>query len=116
MKPWEVHSNNRKPADEFTIPLWAQFKPCDFYFALSISDNAVIAYIVPAEFWEKTTRIFYDSMPIVHHLPNYLEEIFEGGYEADSNISQAEVSNDLLRLGFSHNHFFQRYIDQNKIV
>ena len=115
MKPWDIDTS-KKPTDDFTIPLWAPFKPSDFYFASSISDGVVVIYIVPSDFWDKNARTFHDSMPIIQHLPNYLQEIFEGGYEADVGFPLEEISRDLLRRGFSHNHFFQKYIDQNKII
>lgn len=115
VKPWEIRSS-KKPSDAFTIPLWAAFKPSDFYFASSLSEDVVIIYIVPAEHWDRSCKTFHDSMPIVQHLPNYLQEIFEGAYEADEGLTTQDVCRDLLRRGFTHNHFFQRYIDQYNVA
>jgi len=115
MKPWDIHTHGKKPDDAFTLPLWAPFGPDAFYFATTFMDGVAVIYIVPVDYWNLNARTFHDSMPIVHHLPNYLEEIFEGAYEAEKGIQLSEVSRDLLRKGFTHNHFFQRYIDQNKV-
>lgn len=112
LKPWDINSF-KKPSDDFTMPLWAPFKPGDFYFAIA-QTKPIIIFIVPAEFWDKNAKTFWDSMPITHHLPNYLCEIFEGGYEVESDIDSGQVCKDLFIKGFQHNHHFQNYIDRNK--
>lgn len=113
MKPWTIKksANGRRPADEFTIPLWADFKPKDFYFAIYWQDDVkmTVVCIAPIEYFDSNNKMFDDSMPIVQYLPNYLEEIVPGMYETD--ISPHEVRRNLVEWGFKHNHFFQKFID-----
>ena len=114
MKPWEIKSSGKKPTDAFLIPLWAEFRPKDFYFATSHDEESTVVYIVPADYYEKFGCMYDDSIPIVQHLPNYLEEIFECVYEAPREMNLDFIHADMLRRGFSHNYFFQQFIDRNK--
>lgn len=115
MKPWQIHSSGKKVEDSFIVPLWAEFKPRDFYFASQWEDDVktAVIYLVPREVFDKTGRMFEDSMPIIQHLPEYLEEILCGVYEADG-IPQHLVEDDLKLRGFEHNIFFQKFVEQNR--
>lgn len=112
MKPWTFYNGKTRPTDAFIIPLWASFKPKDFYIALlwHKETRTTTVYVVPSEFYDRNGCMFEDSIPIVQHLPNYMEEVLEGVYEAD-NVPIDVVSRDLFKRGFSHNHYFQRFID-----
>jgi hypothetical protein len=113
MKPWTIkkNANGQRPTDEFTLPLWADFKPKDFYFAIRWEDDVkmTVVCIVPVEYFDSKNEMLDDSMPIVQYLPNYLEEIVPGMYETD--VSPHEVRRNLVEWGFRHNHFFQKFID-----
>lgn len=115
MKPWDTQTKaGKKPTDEFLIPLWADFKPKDFYFAIQWHDDveATVIYMVPVDYYDLHNKMLNDSMPIVHLLPAYFEETIECIYEADA-IPVERVVHDLTSRGFSHNYFFQQYIDKN---
>jgi len=121
MKPWHIKlTSGKKVEDSFIVPLWAPFKPRDFYFAIrnimEEGKTVVVVYIAPREYYDNSGRMFHDSMPILHHLPTYMEETSEGVYEADQGINSHKVQNDFLRLGFEHNHYFQSYIDKNQFA
>ena len=110
-KPWHVKYLAQKPSDDFIIPLWKGFKPKDFYFATSWESETVLVYIVPCDYYISHAELYYDSMPIVHLLPDYLEEISDCIYKTNS-ISQHLVHKDMLASGFLNNFFLQKYIDQ----
>lgn len=115
MKPWDYYQVGQKPSkafDEFIVPLWGKLWPKDFYFAYHYSDecNSTIVYIAPVEYFDNNASMFDDSMPIMHLLPNYLEEIMECVYEVSG---KPDIEKDMKRLGFVHCHFFQRYIDES---
>src|SRR5258708_6773525 len=116
MKPWDIKGNfdGRGSSDAFTMPLWEKFDPTDFYFALRVESdvNMTIACFVPAEYFDLSGKMFYDSMPITKHIPPYLEEILPGMYEADIPIH--EVRRVLLDRGFTYNHFFQKVVDKQE--
>jgi hypothetical protein len=113
MKPWELNKNNKRVADEFYIPLFDLYKPKDFYFAVIWEEDVktTIVYIVPADYYDLSGKMYEDSMPIVQHIPPYLEEVSEGEYETHTPI--LKVQHDMVKAGFVHNMFFQRYISDH---
>jgi hypothetical protein len=112
MKPWALKLNDRAD-DNFTVPLWEHYKPKDFYFATQWEEDvkSTIVYIVPADYFDVSGKMFSDSMPIVQYLPSYMEEVSECEYECKVPI--LNVQHDLLMIGFTHNQSFQRYIDKH---
>lgn len=113
MKPWDIKTTGNKPTDDFLVPLWAQFRPKDFYFASQWMDDvgSTLIYIVPSEYFDKFGNMYEDSMPIVHYLPEYLEEILPCVYEAE-DIMMYRVEQELKSYGFNHNRWFQKFIDE----
>ena len=116
MKPWDIYTNgSKRPDDAFIIPLWDQFVPKDFSFAIIPSDyknNINIVYIVPTEYFDKEHCLYIDSMPIVNILPPYLEEIFEGAYEAH-NASREKIKQDMKAIGFVWSYFLEIFLEKN---
>lgn len=113
MYPWDIRgTGDRKPTDEFTVPLWARFEHKDFYFTSHYQKDTkvTIVYIVPAEYFHKTGLMYDDSMPILHLLPPYLEEIMEGIYETSYNPDY--VIHNLSTLGFSRSRHFDNLISR----
>jgi hypothetical protein len=113
MRPWLVKTNNKNVADSFYIPLWAPYKPKDFYFAVIWEEDVktTIVYIVPADYFDLSGKMFEDSMPILQYLPTYLEEVAECEYETHTPI--LEVQRDMVKIGFIHHMGFQRYISDH---
>jgi hypothetical protein len=113
MKPWDIKStNNKKPSDAFMLPLWAGFRPHNFYFAIKEIDGVVVVFIVPREYFDKEGLMYDDSMPIVQYLPDYLIETLEGVYEVEG-VPFDRVKRDMITRGFNHGHFFQNFIDRS---
>lgn len=110
MKPWALKTETRRPDDSFTIPLWAPYKPKDFYFAIIWEDETktTVVYIVPGDYYDLTGKMFDDSIPIIQYLPSYLEEVSECEYETTKPMT--EVQRDMTKLGFMNDHYFQRHI------
>jgi hypothetical protein len=114
MKPWEVIiERGKKPSDEVLLPLWVDFRPSDFYFAALYSETleSTVVYITPGEYFEKTGFMFYDSIPIVHFLPEYLTEIYESVYETTANVDYVRIN--MINRGFVNNLKFQEFISKN---
>jgi hypothetical protein len=114
MRPWDISTmNGKRVSDDFIIPLWKDFRPTDFFFAIreGFEDHtSTIVYITPIEYFSKFHYMFGDSMPIINLLPEYLEEVHEGFYEVET-LSVEKVKEDLLVRGFIHSSVFQSFTD-----
>jgi hypothetical protein len=112
VKPWELEYEERFISDEDFIKSWVSFEPKDFFFALQEEEPGItLVYLVPKELFNYTGYLFWDSMPIVHLLPEYLVEIFESIYEADE--TQSNVMKDMISMGFIFSNRFQKLIDES---
>ena len=114
MRPWNIKTNGKKPSDAFMLPLWADFRPHNFYFAIRQVETVVMVFIVPKEYFDEYGVMYEDSIPIVQYIPNYLIETIECIYEVEG-IKLEDVRRDLIARGFSYGHFFQNFVDRSNI-
>lgn len=113
MKPWDVRFTNKKPSDAFLIPLWKDFLPKDFYFTAAAKerDNKrryTKIYVVPIGYFDLTSCMYFDSLPIINILPIYIEEVSDCIYETYYNPEY--VINHMEELGFVRNIYFDNFV------
>jgi len=112
MKPWEIinSSPNESPDDKLLLNSWKRFKQQDFYFALHTDQKSqhTIVYLCPKEYFDTTGWMFEDSIPIVHLLPDYLEEVLEAIYE--TSHPKDRVLRDLCSRRFVWGSKFQDFV------
>lgn len=113
IKPWTIHApENQTLSDDFFVPLWKDFTPKDFYFAIQYEKDTActLIYITPRDFYLEFGKMYNESLPIIQFLPTYLEEVFESVYE--TIVETWQVRSDLFQKGFINNPSFQRFVDE----
>ena len=114
MQPWNVNvaSSEDCAIETERRALWNGMQEKDFFFTVLEGDEqqnfATTVFFVPIDYFEEHHKMLSVSMPIMHLVPEYLTETFEGTFETKFN--SVMVSNDLLRRGMVKASRFNNYI------
>ena len=109
MKPWELATSDKRLDENKYQASWIGYMPRDFYFAIKFDNDVAVIYIVPKQYFNLKKNMYELSMPIVHLLPEFLEETMPGIYEA-KNVDRYTVNNEMVKRGFDYNVQFQVFI------
>lgn len=108
LNPWINGPLKTPSSEEWYRSIWADQEPKDFVFAIDHAMGDTYLCITPVEYFKLYKRIFNDSLPITHILPDYLIEFEKSWFEA-SNMSITPVYYDLIMRGFRHCERFQEF-------